>query len=314
MEQNDIFDLIIIGGGPGGVSAGIYAKRAALKTALLEKGAIGGQLNLTDEVENYPGFAKIGGAELAMAFANHAQAVDLDIITKEVIGLEPGVDFHQIKLSDGELLKTYSIILATGGEPRKLGVPGEDALYGKGVSYCAVCDGFFFRDKTILVVGGGDTAIQEALYLSKVGKKIYVSHRRDKLRASMVLQKRVFEEPKIEMLWNTTVASIKAENEEVNAVDLEDTITNEKKELKTDGVFIFIGFNPGNQLVPEGVKLNLAGHVITDEKCETTIAGIYAIGDLRDTYARQIVTAASDGSIAALAAANYVEMKKSKNS
>jgi len=311
MSEGGMYDVVIIGGGPGGLTAGIYAMRAALKTILIEKAVAGGQVALSDGVENYPGFESITGYELSQKFLQHAQSYGMEFVQEEVVTVEPGLDFHSVKLANGSVLKTHTVILATGGSPRKLGVPGEDEYYGKGVSYCGVCDGFFFRDKTVVVVGGGDTAAEEALYLAKLAKQVYLAHRRDALRASMILQQRVKDECKIEVLWNTIVTEIKANNEGVNTVSLQDTQTNEQRELSTDGVFIFIGFVPNNQLVPAGIKMNADGYVITNEKCETNMPGIYVVGDLREKYAKQIVVAAADGCTAALVAAHYVEMKKS---
>jgi thioredoxin reductase (NADPH) len=213
-------------------------------------------------------------------------------------------------LAGGDSLRSHAVILATGGNPRKLEIPGEDDLYGKGVSYCAVCDGFFFRDKTVVVVGGGDTAAEESLYLAKLAKQVYIVHRRDALRAGALLQQRVKADCKIEILWNSVVTEIKSGIEGVSAVNLKDTQTGEQRELATDGVFIFIGFNPNNALVPAGTRMNADGNVVTDEKCETNTPGIYVIGDLREKYARQIVLSAADGCTAALAAAHYVETRK----
>jgi thioredoxin reductase (NADPH) len=201
--------------------------------------------------------------------------------------------------------------LATGGSPRKLQIPGEEDYYGKGVSYCAVCDGFFFRDKTVVVVGGGDTAVEESLYLAKLAKQVYIVHRRDALRASALLQQRAMAECKIEILWNSVATEIKANDNGVYAVDLEDTQTGEKSTQTADGVFIFIGFEPNNKLVPAGTKMNADGYVVTDAKCETNAPGIFVIGDLREKYFRQIVISAADGCTAALAAAHYVETRKS---
>jgi thioredoxin reductase (NADPH) len=231
---------------------------------------------------------------------------------EEVTTIEPGLEYHTVKLANGECLTTHAVIMATGGSPRKLNIPGEDELYGKGVSYCAVCDGFFFRGKEVIVVGGGDSACEEALYLAKLASKVYLVHRRDALRASMILQQRVKEDCNIEILWNTVVTEIKAAEEGVNAVALQDTQTREQRDMPIDGVFIFIGFEPNNQLVPAGTRMNADGFVITDDKCATNIPGIYAVGDLRQRYARQIVLAAGDGCLAALAAAHYVEEQKSK--
>ncbi len=311
MSGNQVYDLIIIGGGPGGLTAGIYAMRAALKTVLIEVGLPGGQMNNSDSVENWPGDEHIGGSELAIKFSQHAQSYGLEIVSQEVVDLEPGLDLHTVKLANGNHLKAHAIILATGGSPRKLDIPGEEAYYGKGVSYCAVCDGFFFRDKTVVVVGGGDTAAEESLYLAKLVKQLYLVHRRDALRASALLQQRVKAECKIEILWNSVVTQIRADDSGVCGVDLQDTQTGKKSELSADGVFVFIGFEPNNKLVPAGTKMNANGYVVTDEKCQTNAPGIYVIGDLREKYFRQIVISASDGATAALAAAHYVETRKS---
>ena len=311
MSEADLHDVVIVGGGPGGLSAGIYAMRAALKTILIEKGAAGGQVAMSEAVENYPGFEHITGYELSQKFLQHAQSYGMEIVQEEVVAVEPGLDFHTVRLANRNILKTHTVILATGGSPRKLDIPGEDEYYGKGVSYCGVCDGFFFREKTVVVVGGGDTAAEEALYLAKLAKHVYLVHRRDALRASMILQQRVKDECKIEILWNNIVTEIKANDEGVNAVDLQDTQSGEKRELATDGVFVFVGFIPNNQLVPAGIKMNADGYVVTNDKCETNMPGIYVIGDLREKYAKQIVVAAADGCTAALVAAYFVEMKKS---
>jgi thioredoxin reductase (NADPH) len=310
MSEKEIHDVIIIGGGPGGLSAGIYTMRAAMKTVLVEMTAPGGQVTMSDEVENYPGFGSINGAELSQKFAQHAQSYGLEVISREVTAVEPGLEYHSVQLDNGERLQTHAVILGTGGNPRKLNIPGENEYYGKGVSYCAVCDGFFFRNKTVVVVGGGDSATEEALYLSKLAQKVYIVHRRDAFRASRLLQERVLAECKIEVLWNTVLTSIKAGDEGVHSVGLQDTKTGDRRELDTDGVFIFIGFEPNNKLVPAGIKMNADGYVITDEKCETNLPGVFVIGDLREKYAKQIVLAAADGCTAALASAHYVETKK----
>jgi thioredoxin reductase (NADPH) len=310
MSEAGIYDVIIIGGGPGGLTAGIYAMRAALKTVLIERGVAGGQVAMSDSVENYPGFEHVSGFELSQKFLSHAQSYGLEVLQQEVEAVEPGVEFHSVRLAGGDTLRGHAVILATGGSPRKLEVSGEVEYYGKGVSYCAVCDGFFFRDKTVAVVGGGDTATEEALYLAKLARQVYLVHRREALRASMILQQRVKAECKIEILWNSVVTEIKADEQGVNAVQLQDTRTGEKREQATDGVFIFIGFEPNNKLVPAGIKMNADGYVVTNEKCETNIPGLYVIGDLREKYAKQIVIAAADGCTAALAAAHYVEAKK----
>jgi thioredoxin reductase (NADPH) len=312
MSDIAVYDVVIIGGGPGGMAAAIYAMRAAMKTVLVEKGAPGGQINLSDEVENYPGFTHISGAELSMKFSEHARSYGIEERYDEVVAVEPGLDHHAVQLAGGQTLQTHAVILSTGGSPRKLGIPGEDDFYGKGVSYCAVCDGFFFRGKEVIVVGGGDSACEEALYLAKLASKVYIAHRRDALRASMILQQRVAAECNIEVLWNTVVTEISAGDDGVDSVTLQNTQSDAKRRMSIDGVFIFIGFVPNNELVPAGIRMNAEGFVITDGKCETHIPGIFAVGDLRERYARQIVLAAGDGALAALAAAHYVENRKAR--
>lgn len=294
------------------MSAAIYAMRAALKTVLIEKAAPGGQVNLSDAVENYPGFTQVNGSELALRFAEHARSYGLEEISDEVAVVDPGLEYHTVKLAGGRELHAHAIILATGGSPRKLEVPGEEELYGKGVSYCAVCDGFFFRGKQVIVVGGGDSACEEGLYLAKLAEQVYLVHRRDALRASRILQQRVEAECKMEVLWNTTISEIQADTGGVNGVILQDVQSGRKRHMPIDGVFVFIGFEPNNQLVPAGIRMNTDGFVITDAQCSTSIAGIYAIGDLREKYARQIVLSAADGCLAALSAAHYVETRKAK--
>ncbi len=310
MANREYYDVIIIGGGPAGLSAAIYALRASMRTVLIEKASPGGQITLTDEVENYPGFKNINGYDLSEKFLDHAKSYNLEILSREATVLEPGLDWHTLQLNGDERLKSHAVILACGGLSRKLNIPGEDEFYSKGVSYCAVCDGFFFRNKTVVVVGGGDTALEEALYLSKLAQKVYLVHRRDALRASMILQQRLRADNKIEILWDTIVTAIKSHLGQVSAVDLQNTQTEETRELATDGIFIGIGFDPNNQLVPAGTKVNSDGYVCTDEKCETNLPGLFAIGDLREKYGRQIVLSAADGCTAALAAAYYVEVKR----
>ncbi|MDY0226999.1 MAG: thioredoxin-disulfide reductase [Desulfomicrobium apsheronum] len=310
--ENEMYDLVIVGGGPAGLSAGIYAMRAALHTVLIEKGMPGGQIALTKDVENYPGIEEVGGFELCEKFLNHAKRYDLEIRENEVVRVEPGVDYHEVVLGDGTRLHAHSVILAPGGSARKLGVRGEMEQYGKGVSYCATCDGFFFRGKTVVVVGGGDTALEDALYLSKICAKVYLVHRRDEFRGSRILQQRVFAEPRITLVLDSVLDDIVADDQGVTGVAVKNVKTEETHKIATDGVFIFVGFMPNNALVPAGVKMNAAGYVVTDEKCETSLPGIFAVGDLRQKYANQIVLAAADGCVAALAAAHYVEARKAQ--
>ena len=310
MEKNEHYEVIIVGGGPAGIVAGLYSNRAALRTVLVEKGLLGGQIAISKEVENYPGVEGITGFDLAEKLIHHAQAFGLQIIQEEVAEIQAGSELHSVRLGNGEVLRTVALILAVGGTARKLGVPGEAEYLGSGVSYCATCDGFFFRGKTVVVVGGGDTAAEEALYLSRLVRKVFLVHRRNSLRASKLLQRRLKDEPGIELVWNTVITEIRGDGHAVRSVAYENVETREKGVFPADGVFIFIGFSPNNQLIPPGVRTNELGYVITDEKCGTSIPGIFAAGDLRQKFANQIVVAASDGCVAALAAAHYVEMQK----
>jgi thioredoxin reductase (NADPH) len=310
MDIKETYDAIIVGGGPAGLAAGLYCQRAALKTVLFEKGLIGGQIAISKEVENYPGVEGITGLDLAEKLAHHAQTFGLRIIQEEVAAVKAGTGLHSIQLANGDLFRTVALILGAGGSVRKLGIPGEGEYLGSGVSYCATCDGFFFKGKTVVVVGGGDTAVEEALYLSRLARKVYLVHRSNTLRASKILQNRLLSEPGVEMIWNTIITEIKGDGRAVEAVSFENTATGEKGIIPTDGVFIFIGYVPNNQLIPPSVRTNERGFVITDEKCETSVPGIFAIGDLRQKFATQIVIAAADGAIAALAAARYVEEMK----
>jgi thioredoxin reductase (NADPH) len=310
MTVKETYEVVIVGGGPAGLAAGLYCQRAALKTVLFEKGLPGGQIAISKEVENYPGVEGITGFDLAEKLLRHAQSFGLRVVQEEVAEVNAGPDLHSVRLANGDLFHTVALILGVGGTMRKLGVPGEAEYLGSGVSYCATCDGFFFRDKTVVVVGGGDTAVEEALYLSRLTKRVYLVHRSNALRASKLLQNRLLAEPAIKVIWNTIITEIKGDGRTVSAVSFENTETGEKREFPTDGVFIFIGYAPNNQLIPPEVRINEQGFVITDERCETSVPGIFAVGDLRKKFANQIVVAAADGAIAALAAAHYVEARK----
>ena len=312
MEITKDYDVIIVGGGPAGLAAGLYCKRAVLNTVLFERGLIGGQIAISKDVENYPGVEGITGFDLAEKMLHHAQSFGLSIIQQDVAEVIAGQDHHSVRLASGEMLRARALILAAGGSVRKLGITGEAEYAGSGVSYCATCDGFFFRNKTTVVVGGGDTAVEEALYLSRLARKVYLVNRKKELRAGKLLQNRLLSEAGIEVIRNTVITEIRGDGHVVTAVALENTETNEKGELPTDGVFIFIGYLPNNQLIPPGVRMNEQGFVITDDTCETSVPGIFAVGDLRQKFANQIVVAAADGCIAALAAARYIEMRKAE--
>lgn len=310
MTVGKMYEVIIVGGGPAGLTAGLYCMRAALRTVLFEKGLPGGQIAISKEVENYPGVEGITGFDLAAKMIHHANSFGLNIMQQEVVAISPGPDYHSIRLESGEEFHTVAVILASGASVRKLGIPGEAEYLGSGVSYCATCDGFFFRDKTVVVVGGGDTAVEEALYLSKLTKKVSLVHRGNEFRAAKILLDRLEKESAIRVLRNTIITEIRGDGRAVHAVSFENTATRAKGALPADGVFIFIGYSPNNQLISAGVRMNEQGFVVTDEKCETSIPGIFAVGDVRQKFANQIVVAAADGCIAALAAAHYVEMKK----
>ena len=306
------YDVIIIGGGPGGLTAGIYAMRAALKTILIEKGVVGGQVAMSDGVENYPGFEQISGYELSQRFLQHAQSYGMEVIQQEVMAVEPGLDFHTVRLGNEEVLRTHTVILATGGSPRKLDIPGEDEYYGKGVSYCAVCDGFFFKEKTVVVVGGGDTATEEALYLAKLAKQVYLIHRRDALRASMILQERVKAECKIEILWNRTLAEVLGNDTDgVTGVRLASTTGEADLNQEAAGVFLSIGHTPNTAFLDGKLELTEKKFIkwTTPARSYTSVEGVFAAGDVADDYYRQAVTAAGSGCMAALDAERWLAAK-----
>jgi len=310
METREVHEVIIVGGGPAGLAAGLYCQRAALKAVLFEKGLPGGQIAISKEVENYPGVEGITGFDLAEKMLHHARSFGLRIVQEEVAEVTAGPGLHAVRLANGDRHEAVALILGVGGTMRKLGVPGEAEYLGSGVSYCGTCDGFFFRDRTVVVVGGGDTAVEEALHLSRLARKTFLVHRGSTLKAARLLQDRLRADPGVEVMGNTLIREIKGNGKSVHAVSLENSVTGERGELPTDGVFIFIGYAPNNSLVPPEVRTDEQGFVMTDEKCETSVPGIFAVGDLRRKFANQIVIAAADGSIAALAAAHYVETQK----
>ena len=311
MAKNETYEVIIVGGGPAGLTAGLYCNRAALNTVLIERGLLGGQIAISKDVENYPGVEGITGFDLTEKLVHHAQAFGLNVLQEEIAAVDIGHNLHSVRLASGDVLQANALILALGGTARKLDVPGEGEYLGCGVSYCGTCDGFFFRDKTVVVVGGGDTAVEEALFLSRLVKKVYLVHRRNTFRANQMFQSRLMAEPRIEVVWNTVITEIKGDGKAVSAVSYEHVETGEKGIFPVDGVFIFIGYHPNNHLIPPAIRINERGFVITDEKCETNVPGIFVAGDLRQKFANQIVIAAADGCVAALAAAHYVEVQKS---
>lgn len=310
MSEQKIYDIAIVGGGAGGCTAAIYAMRAAMDTVIFERTMMGGSIVNSNIVENWPGIKSTTGAEFGMLLSEHVNEYKPVIINQKITSIAPGEVYHTLKAEDDSETRAYAVILATGGSPRFLKAPGEFAYIGKGVSYCGACDGFFFRNKVVTVVGGGDTAAEEALHLAKICSKVYMVHRRDQLRSCRLLQRQILENAKIEMVWNTVVEEIKGDDNGVTAVATKNVVTGETGEIVTDGVFIFVGFNPNNSIVPTGIELTPEGYVKTDYKCATAVRGIFAVGDLKDNYARQLIIAAGDGSVAALAATAYVEHLK----
>lgn len=301
-------DVIIGGGGPAGLTAGLYAARSKLDAVLLERGLPGGQLLNTELIEDYTGFESILGSELAERMAKHAQKFGLAIETVNVSAIRK-LDTGEFRVTTdgGDAYVAPALILTAGGTPVKLGVPGEQELAGKGVSYCAICDGAFFKDEVIAVVGGGDAATEEADFLTRYGSKVYLIHRRHELRAQKVLQERVFRNPKMEVIWDTVVEEILGDGKGVTAVRLRNAKTREARDLPVGGVFIFIGFNPNTgSLLEDHVEHDAAGYLITDRDMRTSLPGLFAAGDVRAQLTRQITTAVGDGTTAAIAAEKYL--------
>lgn len=304
MAVSKNYEVVIIGGGPAGLTAGLYTARAGLRSLLIERGAFGGQILNAPLVENYPGFPEgISGAELGALMHQQAAKYGLKTVTAEVTGVKAGRT-HKI-ITDGGSFEAKAIIIAAGSEYRKLGVPGEETLVGHGVSYCATCDGFFFRKREVAVVGGGDAAITDALELTQHATKIYVIHRRDQLRAGEVLQKRAMAQPKIRFIWDTIVEEIVG-GEVVKALQLRNVKTKKSSALEVAGVFVAVGLKPNSQQFADILKLSKSGHISTDETMATSAPGFFAAGDVRQSSARQIATAVGDGATAALAAFSYL--------
>ncbi|MCK4738936.1 MAG: thioredoxin-disulfide reductase [Deltaproteobacteria bacterium] len=299
-----MYDLVIIGGGPGGLTAGIYAQRARLKTVLLERELVGGQIALSDVIENYPGFPSVSGMGLMEKFEEHAKSFDLPIEMKTVESIKTDGNVKVLQTSEGEI-RAKAVIIATGAKPSKLGVPGESEFFGKGVSYCATCDGPFFRDQSVIVVGGGDTAIKEAVYLSRIAKKVHVIHRRDKLRAEKILQEKALKAENIEIHWSHVLKEITGTKMGVDGAVIEDLKTKENKKIDINGAFIFVGINPTTNFTD--VEKDDQGFIKTSRTMETSTKGIYAVGDCRDTLLLQVATAVGDGALAAYIAESYIE-------
>lgn len=299
-------ELVIIGGGPAGLTAGIYACRAKLDVVLVEKGLPGGQAATTHWVDNFPGFPEgVSGPELMSRMEDQARRLGLEIIQGEVTALDPHGEEIGLTLEGGQTLASRAVIIATGAAPRQLGVPGEDRLRGRGVSYCATCDGAFFAGKKVAVVGGGDTAITEALFLTRFATQVTVIHRREELRATPVLREEAMAHSRLSFLWNTEVVAIEGE-QKVQTLRLRNRRTGEEQQLPVDGVFIAVGLVPNTAFLRGVVALDDGGYVITDEQRQTSVRGVFAAGDVRQTPLRQIITAAADGALSAVGAERYL--------
>ncbi len=308
MEEKEArpYDVIIIGGGPAGMTAGLYASRARLRTLLIENGLFGGQMTTTELIENYPGFPQgVSGEELSRLMEEQAKRFGMEAISDEVVEIGLERDLKRVKTYEGEFF-CRALIICTGTEYRKLGVPGEEKFKGRGISYCATCDGAFFRDSRIVVVGGGDSALTEAFFLTKFVSELTIIHRRDALRATKIYQERALSNPKIKFLWNSVVQEIKGDSV-VRSVVVKDVKSGEVKEVETEGAFLFIGLTPRTQFLKELVQMNESGYIVTNENCETSIKGIFAAGDCRKKLLRQISTSVGDGATAAFAAEKYLE-------
>ena len=299
-----IYDMIVIGGGPGGYTAGLYAARAGLKVAVMEKLSAGGQMALTNQVDNYPGFAEgVDGFELAEKMEAQAHRFGAETILAEVEELDPEGDVKKLRTSEGDFY-ARTLVLATGANPRKLGLPGEDALVGRGVNYCAACDGMRYRGKTVVVVGGGNTAAADAMVLSRIAEKVIVIHRRDTLRATRIYHDPLMQSPNVEFVWNSTVRELLHDGK-LTGVCVENLLTGEVREISCDGLFVSIGRAPATALV-EGKLALENGYIAADESTRTSVPGVFAVGDVRTKAVRQIVTAVADGAVAAHYAEEYL--------
>ncbi len=301
-----IFDIIILGGGPAGLSAAIYAARSAAKVAIIDISMLGGQPSNYLELENYPGYLRIEGFELMEKFEDQADMFGIEKFPMEEIqSIDLTSEIKTITTLNGEF-KAKSVIIATGAQAKKLGVNGEKEFVGRGVSYCAVCDGAFYKDKTVAVVGGGNAAVEEAMYLTRFANKVYLIHRRDELRADKIVQDRAFKNEKLKFIYDTVVKEINGEDL-VKSATIENVKTGEVKDLEINGIFPYIGFEPNVDLFNGKVEQDKNGFIVTDATMQTNIKGVYAIGDVRTTPLRQVITAAADGAIAAVYAGRYIE-------
>jgi len=306
MTEEKIYDVIIIGAGPAGMTAAVYTSRANLSTLMIERGIPGGQMANTEDVENFPGFESILGPDLSNKMFNHAKKFGAEYAYGDIKEIVDGKEYKTVKAGSKEF-KARSIIISTGAEYKKVGVPGEKELGGRGVSYCAVCDGAFFKNKRLFVIGGGDSAVEEGVYLTRFASQVTIVHRRDELRAQKILQKRAFDNEKVDFIWNHTIKSINEKDGKVGSVTLVSTVDQTEQEFEADGVFIYIGMVPLSKPFESLGITNENGYIETNDQMETKVPGIFAAGDIREKTLRQIVTATGDGSIAAQSAQHYVE-------
>lgn len=303
-----MYDIIIIGGGPAGLTAGLYAARAKKKTLIIEKGIEGGQVAETTGIENYPGIDKIDGAELGMKMAEQAKNFGAKIVMDEVESVDLTGDVKKIKGTVDEY-EAKSVIIATGANPREIGAPGEREYKGRGVSYCSICDAAFYEGEDVYVIGGGDSAVQEAIFITNFAKKVYIVHRRDELRASKDLQEKAFNNDKIDFIWNSEVVEIKGDKV-VNEMILKNNKTGKTQSITSDdpfGIFVFIGYVPNTELFKDQINISDNGYIITDDEMKTNLPGVFAAGDIRNKTVRQIVNAAGDGAIASINAQKYID-------
>jgi len=307
--KTEIYEVIIIGGGPGGLTAGLYTSRARLSTLLIESALFGGQMTTTELIENYPGFPQgVTGDELSRRMEEQAKRFGMETVPQEVVKVSLEGDMKVVQTYESTY-RCDALIISTGTEYRKLGVPGEKEFAGKGVSYCATCDGAFFRDSQIVVVGGGDSALTEALFLTKFAKELTIIHRRDALRGTKIYQERALANPKIKFLWNSIVQEIKGDSM-VRSIIVKNVKTGEIKEFETEGAFLFVGLVPRTQFLKGIVQTDEGGYILTNEHCETSAKGIFAVGDCRKKLLRQIATAVGDGATAAFAAEKFLELRE----
>ncbi|MEH7544280.1 thioredoxin reductase (NADPH) [Neobacillus bataviensis] len=309
MTEEKIYDVIIAGAGPAGMTAAVYTSRANMSTLMIERGMPGGQMANTEDVENYPGFESILGPDLSTKMFEHAKKFGAEYAYGDIKGIEDHGDYKIVNAGSKQY-KAYSVIITTGAEYKKVGVPGEKELGGRGVSYCAVCDGAFFKGRELFVIGGGDSAVEEGVYLTRFASKVTIVHRRDQLRAQKILQDRAFANEKVDFIWNHTIKSINDKDGKVGSVTLVSTQNGEEQELPADGVFIYIGMVPLSKPFENLGITNQNGYIETNDRMETKVPGIFAAGDIREKMLRQIVTATGDGSIAAQSAQHYVEELK----